>query len=120
MHLHTSCLLYTSSDDITISNGSDLTYASVEGKGIKASVKDTVDVAPEEMVELKELKIEPAVGDNIGAIIKTDGKLKLKLSNGFEFAGKKTDLKFSVGNPCLLYTSYHRYRDFHHRYFPGT
>ena len=89
------------SDDITISNGSDLTYASVEGKGIKASVKDTVDVAPEEMVELKELKIEPAVGDNIGAIIKTDGKLKLKLSSGFEFAGKKTDLKFSVGNPTI-------------------
>ena len=89
------------SDDITISNGSDLTYASVESKGIKASVKDTVDVAPEEMVELKELKIEPAVGDNIGAIIKTDGKLKLKLSNGFEFAGKKTDLKFSVGNPTI-------------------
>ena len=89
------------SDDITISNGSDLTYASVEGKGIKASVKDTVDVAPEEMVELKELKIEPAVGNNIGAIIKTDGKLKLKLSNGFEFAGKKTDLKFSVGNPTI-------------------
>ncbi len=89
------------SDDITISNGSDLTYASVEGKGIKVSVKDTVDVAPEEMVELKELKIEPAVGDNIGAIIKTDGKLKLKLSSGFEFAGKKTDLKFSVGNPTI-------------------
>ncbi len=89
------------SDNITISNGSDLTYASVESKGIKASVKDTVDVAPEEMVELKELKIEPAVGDNIGAIIKTDGKLKLKLSNGFEFAGKKTDLKFSVGNPTI-------------------
>ena len=89
------------SDDITISNGSDLTYASVESKGIKASVKDTVDVAPEEMVELKELKIEPAVGDNIGAIIKTDGKLKLKLSSGFEFAGKKTDLKFSVGDPTI-------------------
>ena len=89
------------SDDITISNGSDLTYASVESKGIKASVKDTVDVAPEEVVELKELKIEPAVGDNIGAVIKTDGKLKLKLSSGFEFAGKKTDLKFSVGSPTI-------------------
>ena len=89
------------SDDITISNGSDLTYASVESKGIKASVKDTVDVAPDEVVELKELKIEPAVGDNIGAIIKTDGKLKLKLSSGFEFAGKKEDLNFSVGNPTI-------------------
>ena len=89
------------SDDITIAGGSDLTYASVESKGIKASVKDTVDVAPDEVVELKELKIEPAVGDNIGAIIKTDGKLKLKLSSGFEFAGKKTDLKFSVGSPTI-------------------
>ena len=89
------------SDDITIAGGSDLTYASVESKGIKASVKDTVDVAPDEVVELKELKIEPAVGDNIGAVIKTDGKLKLKLSSGFEFAGKKTDLKFSVGSPTI-------------------
>ena len=79
------------SDDITISNGSDLTYASVESKGIKASVKDTVDVAPDEVVELKELKIEPAVGEAMKAVLKTDSKLRLKLNSGFEF-GKLDDV----------------------------
>ena len=79
------------SDDITISNGSDLTYASVESKGIKASVKDTVDVAPDEVVEIKELKIEPAVGEAMKAVLKTDSKLRLKLNSGFEF-GKLDDV----------------------------
>ncbi len=81
------------SDDITIAGGDDLTYASVESKGLKASVKDTVDVAAEEVVELKELKIEPAVGDTLGAVIKTDGLVRLKLNSGFEFAGKKDEVK---------------------------
>ena len=79
------------SDDITISNGSDLTYASVESKGIKASVKDTVDVASDEVVEIKELKIEPAVGEAMKAVLKTDSKLRLKLNSGFEF-GKLDDV----------------------------
>ncbi|WP_455957635.1 stalk domain-containing protein [Anaerotignum lactatifermentans] len=74
------------SDDITISNGSDLTYASVESKGLKASVKDTVDVAPDEVVEIKELKIEPAVGEAMKAVLKTNSKLRLKVSSGFEFS----------------------------------
>ena len=82
------------SDDITISNGSDLTYASVESKGIKASVKDTVDVAPDEVVELKELKIEPAVGDTLGAVLKDGSSIRLKLSSGFEFA--KSDVKLTT------------------------
>lgn len=81
------------SDDVKISNGDDLVYASVEAKGLKASVKDTVDVASEEVVELKELKIEPAVGDTLGAVIKTDGLVRLKLNSGFEFSGKKGDVK---------------------------
>ena len=79
------------SDDITIAGGSDLTYASVESKGLKASVKDTVDVAPDEVVELKELKIEPAVGEAMKAVLKTDSKLRLKLNSGFEF-GKLDDV----------------------------
>ena len=82
------------SDDITISNGSDLTYASVESKGIKASVKDTVDVAPDEVVELKELKIEPAVGDTLGAVLKDGSSIRLKLSSGFEFS--KSDVKLTT------------------------
>ncbi len=82
------------SDDITIAGGSDLTYASVESKGIKASVKDTVDVAPDEVVELKELKIEPAVGDTLGAVLKDGSSIRLKLSSGFEFA--KSDVKLTT------------------------
>lgn len=81
------------SDDITIAGGSDLTYASVESKGLKASVKDTVDVASDEVVEIKELKIEPAVGDTLEAVLKTTGekpnrkgKIRLKLNSGFEFS----------------------------------
>ncbi|MFR8710722.1 MAG: copper amine oxidase N-terminal domain-containing protein [Anaerotignum lactatifermentans] len=93
------------SDDITISNGSDLTYASVESKGLKASVKDTVDVAPDEVVEIKELKIEPAVGDTLEAVLKTTdekpnrkGKIRLKLNSGFEFSKSTLSYAGSTAN----------------------
>ena len=80
------------SDDVTITNGDDLVYASVEGKGIKASVKDTVDIATEEIAELKEIKVEPTVGDNFGAVVADEGKaeLTLRLPSGYEFAKKDT------------------------------
>ena len=82
------------SDDVTITNGDDLVFASVEAKGIKASVKDTVDVATEEVAELKELKIEPAVGDTLGAVAKNGTDIRLKLNSGFEFV--KSDLTLST------------------------
>ena len=82
------------SDDATITNGDDLVFASVESKGIKASVKDTVDVAAEEVAEIKELKIEPAVGDTLGAVAKNGTDIRLKLNSGFEFV--KSDLKLST------------------------
>ena len=72
------------SDDATITNGDDLVFASVEAEGIKVSVKDTVDVATEEVAELKEIKIEPAVGDTF-ATMKSSDEIKLKLNSGFEF-----------------------------------
>ena len=80
------------SDDVTITNGDDLVYASVEGKGIKASVKDTVDIATEEIAELKEIKVEPTVGDNFGAVVADENKaeLTLRLPSGYEFAKKDT------------------------------
>ena len=80
------------SDDVTITNGDDLVYASVEGKGIKASVKDTVDIATEEIAELKEIKVEPTVGDNFGAVVadKDKAELTLRLPSGYEFAKKDT------------------------------
>ena len=72
------------SDDATITNGDDLVFASVEDKGIKVSVKDTVDVAEEEVATLKEIKIEPSVGDDF-LVFESDDVLKFKLSSGFEF-----------------------------------
>ena len=82
------------SDDATITNGDDLVFASVESKGIKASVKDTVDVATEEVAKIKELKIEPAVGDTLGAVAKNGTDIRLKLNSGFEFV--KSDLTLST------------------------
>ena len=75
------------SDDATVTNGDDLVIASVESKGIKASVKDTVDVATEEVATLKEIKVEPSVGADFAAIIADQSKaeLTLKLPSGYEF-----------------------------------
>ena len=82
------------SDDMTVVNGDDLVYASVESKGIKASVKDTVDVATEEVATLKDIKIEPSVGDTMGAVLRKNDKgvseIKLKLNSGFEFDKNST------------------------------
>lgn len=80
------------SDDVKISNdGSDLVYASVEAKGIKASVKKVKDVAVEEIATLDDIKIETTVGDFdvlFGATTANKGELKLKLNSGFEFVTK--------------------------------
>ena len=72
------------SDDVKISNGDDLVYASVEASGIKASVKDTVDVATEEIADLKDVKVETTVGD-FADFVDANSELKLKLNSGFEF-----------------------------------
>ncbi|WP_337927582.1 copper amine oxidase N-terminal domain-containing protein [Anaerotignum lactatifermentans] len=88
------------SDDVRITNGDDLVYASVEATGIKASVKDTVDVATEEIATLKDFKIETTVGDFddfLDTVAPTKDELKLKLNSGFEFVtydetGKVTNL----------------------------
>ena len=78
------------SDDATVTNGDDLVIASVESKGIKASVKDTVDVATEEVATLEEIKVEPSVGSDFEAIIADPDKaeLTLKLPSGYEFTAK--------------------------------
>ena len=72
------------SDDMTVANADDLVFAAVESKGIKASVKKTVDVAAEEYAVVKDIKIEPTVGKDLSVAI-TGGDLKLKLNSGFEF-----------------------------------
>ena len=82
------------SDDATVTNGDDLVIASVESKGIKASVKDTVDIATEEVATLEEIKVEPSVGADFDAIISDVDKaeLTLKLPSGYEFTAR-TDVK---------------------------
>ena len=103
------------SDDMTITNGDDLTYASVESKSIKASVKDTKDVATEEIVTLKDVKIEPGVGDYLGTVVSTSKdnngnkykEIKLKLNGGFEFANKDvTDKKVVLDGATATDISY--------------
>ena len=73
------------SDDATITNGDDLVFASVEAKGIKASVKKMKDVAAEEYVKIEELKLEPSVGSHFSSILKDGDQIRLKLNSGFEF-----------------------------------
>ena len=89
-----SATVSVDSDDIKISNGDDLTYASIEAEGIKASVKDTVDVAAEEVATLKDVKIESTVGDFDDFLVNpAKDELKLKLNSGFEFVTYDTATK---------------------------
>ena len=73
------------SDDATITNGDDLVFASVEAKGIQASVKKMKDVAAEEYVKIEDLKLEPSVGSHFSSILKDGDQIRLKLNSGFEF-----------------------------------
>ena len=73
------------SDDATITNGDDLVFASVEAKGIQASVKKLKDVATEEYVTIEDLKLEPSVGSHFSSILKDGDQIRLKLNSGFEF-----------------------------------
>lgn len=83
-----------SSDDFKIDGGSDVVYATVEGKGLSASTKKLTDIAVEEISTLEDVKLKATVGnmDNIFAAAdlgqKSKGEIKLKLSSGFEFVEK--------------------------------
>ena len=90
------------SDDVTVTNGDDLVFASVESKGIKASVKDTVDVATEEVAELKEVKLEPSVGEKFGSVLSAGDQIKLKLNSGFEFSESDVKLINMDGNEMTV------------------
>lgn len=72
----------TVSVDSKMVKSDDLTFASVLSKGLKVSIRKTVDVATDEVVTLNSngLKIETSVGE-----FKKDQVIKLKLNSGFEF-----------------------------------
>jgi len=74
----------TVSVDSKMVTADDLVYATIVDKGIKASIKKTVNVAVEEVTELysKGLTIEPTVDGSYT----TGTEFTMKLSKGFEFA----------------------------------
>ncbi len=88
---NTQATVTVDSSDIVITNGDDLVYASIESKGIDASVKKLKDVAVEEVVTIEDLKIEPSVGANMAAVIDEGDTIKLKLNSGFEFANSTSN-----------------------------
>lgn len=88
---NTQATVTVDSSDIVITNGDDLVYASIESKGIDASVKKLKDVAVEEVVTIEDLKIEPSVGANMAAVVDEGDTIKLKLNSGFEFANSTSN-----------------------------
>lgn len=88
------------SDDFTISNATDLTYATVGRTGVTASVRKTVDIAVEEVNSIEEVVIKPSVGETFLNTFKTGDDITLRVSGGFEFAGSASDIKVTVdGTP---------------------
>lgn len=83
---NTQATVTVDSSDIILTNGDDLVYASIESKGIDASVKKLKEVAVEEVVTIEDLKIEPSVGANMEAVVDEGDEITLKLNSGFEFA----------------------------------
>ena len=70
--------------DSKICDAEDMVILTVQEEGIKATCKDTVDVAVEETTNLKkDLKIETTVGE-----FAKDQVIELKLNNGFEWVEK--------------------------------
>ncbi len=81
-----SASVAVTSKDFKLSNGgTDLTYITVGSKDLKVSVKDTVDVAEDDIKTLENITIEPAVGDSFKNMFKAGDKIRVRISNGFEF-----------------------------------
>lgn len=75
------------SDDISISNGTDLVYATVGQAGVTASVRKTVDIAVEESNTLEDVTIKPAIGDKFQLGLGANDEIRIRVSGGFEFVG---------------------------------
>lgn len=76
----TKATVAVDSDDLDLSTD-DITFATVQDNGIKASIKKVAEVAEEEITKLeKDLKIEANVGD-----FEAGQRFELKLSSGFVF-----------------------------------
>lgn len=74
------------SDDIKISNGLDLTYATVGQTGFTASVRKTVDIAVEEVQTIEDITIKPSIGSTFASsFVKDKDEITIRVSGGFEF-----------------------------------
>lgn len=75
------------SDDITISSGVDLTYATVGQVGFTASVRKTVDIAVEEVQTIEDVTIKPAIGTTFNNLVRpaSNDEITIRVSGGFEF-----------------------------------
>ncbi|MCI5678801.1 MAG: hypothetical protein MR278_02285, partial [Bacteroidales bacterium] len=78
----------------------DAVFASILGRGLKASVKKTVDVAEDEKTELYKtgLKLESVVGD-----FEKGQEITLKISKGFEFVKNAKPVE-EKGNANVAWT----------------
>ena len=93
------------SDDITVSNGLDLTYATVGQTGFTASVRKTVDIAVEEVQTIEDITIKPAIGNTFGTtFVKDNDEITVRVSGGFEFTKKSADASLKAGNTKVAVT----------------
>lgn len=89
------------SDDITISSGLDLTYATVGQTGFTASVRKTVDIAVDEVQKIEDITIKPAVGSDFTSnFVKDNDEITVRVNGGFEFtkASENATLKDGDNN----------------------
>lgn len=84
----------TVSVDSKAVTANDLVYATIVDKGIKASVKKTIDIAEDEVAKLNSngIKIESVIGDFVNG-----QEFELKLSKGFEFSKVTSNAPYTFG-----------------------
>lgn len=89
------------SDDIKISSGTDLTYATVGQLGFTASVRKTVDIAVEEVQTIEDITIKPAIGNTFtNNFVDNGDEITVRVSGGFEFTtanARNASLELSDG-----------------------
>lgn len=85
-----SASVAVTSRDLKLSNdNTDLTYITVGSKDLKVSVKKTVDIAQDDIKTIERVTIEPAVGDTFANMFKDGDKIRVRVTNGFEFKNYK-------------------------------
>ena len=91
------------SDDIKISSGTDLTYATVGQLGFTASVRKTVDIAVEEVQTIEDITIKPAIGNTFtNNFVDNGDEITVRVSGGFEFTTGSRNATLEDGNDVAV------------------